>query len=148
MDFPDNIEALGKAAQTFVMLHGAMLSEDTRERVIAALGAPSPVDRIVKTGEALYAVSGDLNDEGKTLVAQLISFATMNGWHGLPQDNRGGRIVMAMRRDIGEDAPDTMPWPTADTDPVPLAEFAPQVAEDAAIASPEIEPTRALSSGE
>ena len=53
MEFPDNIQALGNAAQTFVMLHGATLAEDVRDRVIAALGAPSPVDRIVKTGEAL-----------------------------------------------------------------------------------------------
>jgi hypothetical protein len=124
MEFPDNIQALGNAAQTFVMLHGATLAEDVRDRVIAALGAPSPVDRIVKTGEALYAARADLNEAGKMLVGQLISFAAMNGWHGLAEDNRGGKIVMAMRRDLGEAAPAGGSWPEPEEDPEPLAEFA------------------------
>lgn len=124
MEFPDNIEALGKAAQTFIMVQGATLSEAVRDQVIAALGAPSPVDRIVKTGEALYAAKSDLDESGKTLVAQLISFATMNGWHGLAVDNRGGRIVMAIRRELGEDAPSGASWPDPESDPDPLPEFA------------------------
>lgn len=124
MEFPDNIEALGKASQNFIMLHGASLPEAVRDQVIAALGASSPVDRIVKTAEALYAARDDLNDEGKTLVAQLVSFAAMQGWHGLSVDNRGGRIVQAMRRDLGEKAPGSTKWPAADTDPDPAPEFA------------------------
>ena len=136
MEFPDNIEALGKAAQTYVMLHGSTLAEDVRDRVIAGLGAPSPVDRIVKTGEALYAVHANLDDEGKVLVAQLISFAAMNGWHGLAEDNRGGRIVMAMRRDLGEEAPGGASWPDPESDPSPLAEYVPPAPTEPADPAP------------
>lgn len=125
MQFPDNAEALGKATQNFIMLHGASLSEVVRDRLISALGAPSPVDRIVKTGEVLYAARESLNDDGKALIAGLISFASRNGWHGLGQDNRGTRIVMAMRRDLGEEATSGTPWPSPDDDPSPLAEYAP-----------------------
>lgn len=132
MEFPDNIEALGKAAQSFIMLKGSNLPEKVRDDVIAALGAPSPVDRIVKTGEALYAARADLDADGQTLCAQLISFAAMNGWHGLAEDNRGGRIVMAMRRDLGEDAPSGS-WPEPETDPAPLAAYAPPPAAPAPI---------------
>lgn len=130
MEFPDNIAALGEASQTFIMMHGASLPEDVRTKVIAALGAPSPVDRIVKTGEALYAAREDLNDEGKTLCSQLISFAAMQGWHGLADENRGGRIVQAMRRDLGEKAPGSTKWPSAEDDPAPAPEFAKPVAAE------------------
>lgn len=123
MEFPDNIEALGKASQTFLMMHGGSLPEHLRDHLLSALGAPSPVDRIVKAGEALYANAADLDNDGKTLCAQLISFASLNGWHGLADDNRGGRIVMAMRRELGEKAPSGK-WPVAADDPEALSQYA------------------------
>lgn len=124
MNFPDNIQDLGTAAQTFMMTHGASLPEELRNTLLEAISAPSPVDRIVKTGEALYAARDTLNDDGKTLCAQLISFASLQGWHGLGDDNRGGRIVAAIRRDLGEKAPSGK-WPVAETDPEPDSRFAP-----------------------
>ena len=128
MEFPDNIEALGKASQTFLIMHGGSLPEHLRDQLLSALGAPSPVDRIVKAGEALYANAAGLNDEGKVLCAQLISFAALNGWHGLADENRGGRIVMAMRRELGEKAPSGK-WPVAADDPEALAQYAAAAAD-------------------
>lgn len=122
MNFPDNIQDLGTASQTFMMMHGASLPEALRNTLLEAISAPSPVDRIVKTGEVLYAARDTLNDDGKALCAQLISFAALQGWHGLGDDNRGGRIVQALRRDLGEKAPSGK-WPAADTDPEPDSRY-------------------------
>ncbi len=127
MDFPNEIGQLGLNLQNYLIAHGAALPEFTRNKVIEAAGSPSPVDRIVKVGEALYAAPG-LSDEGKTLVAQLISFAAMNGWHGLADDNRGGRIVMAMRRDLGDEAPGGE-WPDMADVPEPLSMYQEPVEE-------------------
>lgn len=122
MQFPDNVEVLGKNAQIFMMSHGMELPASLQDFLLAAMGAPSPVDRIVKFGEALYAAAADLDDEGKILCAQMIGFASRNGWHGLAEDNRGGRIVMAMRRQLGETSPSGN-WPDPEDDPAPLAEY-------------------------
>lgn len=129
MDFPQDIPALGQAAQTFMMLHGAALPETVREQALAALGNPSPVDRIVKLGEALYAARAELGPEGKTLAAQLISFAASQGWHGLAVDQRGVAIVQALQRDLGEKAPAGVKFPAPEDDPAPLPEFAPPAPE-------------------
>lgn len=50
-----------------------------------------------------------------------MTFATLNGWHGLTEDNRGPRIAQAMQRDAGEEPPMGMTWPEAETDPAPKA---------------------------
>ena len=98
--------------------------------VIAQVGtlssSPSPVDQIVRTGEFLYARKADLNDAGRSLAAGLISFATVNAWHGLLEGNRGDGIVQALRRDLKETAPSGTSWPLEANDPAPLAEFAAQ----------------------
>lgn len=133
MDFLDNIQALGTAAQTFMMTHGSSLEATLQRHLLDALAAPSPVDRIVKAAEALYAARDTLNDDGKALCAQLMSHAALQGWHGLAEDNRGGRIVQAMCRDLGEPAP-TGEWPAPETDPAPDSRYVP--AEEMAIAIP------------
>jgi hypothetical protein len=132
MNFPDDIQTLGAAVQSYLMKNGSGLSKKLGADLIAALGAPSPVDRIVQAGECLYAARDELSGEGKELCAQLISFATMNGWHGLSEENRGGRIVMAMRRDLGEKAPSGS-WPKGDTDPEADARFAVSVEAEPAV---------------
>lgn len=135
MEFPDNIPAANALTQTFAVEHGAELPDALREKLIEALAQPSPVDSIVKTGELLYAHRGELAAPAHTLTAQLISFAAMNGWHGLGQDNRGSRIVQAMRRDLGEDHPGGGEWPDPETDPDVSPEFAP--AEEPDMPEPE-----------
>lgn len=137
MEFPDNLADLGVAVQNFMMMRGGNLPENLRSAMLTALGAPSPVERVVKTGELLYGSRDIINDEAKALCAQLISFAAMQGWNGLNDDNRGGRIVQAMRRELGEKAPNGR-WPKVPNDPERLPEITQALGLDA---EDEINPT-------
>lgn len=125
MEFPQDIPALGLAAQNFMMLHGAALPDAVRSRAVAAISSPSPVDRIVKLGEVLYAARAEINAEGQALAAQLIGFAASQGWHGLSVEGRGVGIVQALQRDLGEKPPAGVKFPEPAADPAPLPEFAP-----------------------
>jgi len=123
MEFASSIAEAQARLQTYLIGHGAALPDFTRDRVIEAASSPSPVDAIVQSAEALYAIAADLDNAGRETVAVLIAFAAQNGWHGLPIDNRGGRMMMAMRRMNGEEAPAGLPWPDAESDPAPKPEF-------------------------
>lgn len=118
---PTSIQAALSAISTFLITEGAALNTDLRDSLVASSGRPSPVDRIVEVGESLYTHADYLSAEGKLLCAGLMTFATLNGWHGLTEDNRGPRIAQAMQRDAGEAAPMGMAWPAAETDPEPKA---------------------------
>jgi hypothetical protein len=122
MEFPSNhIEAL-TAIQNFVADHASDLPEDVRALIITATSQPSPVDTIVSVGELLYARRADLGNEARELAAGCISFAALNGWHGLALDGRGAKIVGALRRELGHDHP-SGEWPAAEDDPEPLAQY-------------------------
>ncbi|MCK0531443.1 hypothetical protein [Sphingobium agri] len=123
----DSIQAALAAVSHFLITEGAALPSDLRDALIESSGRPSPVDRIVEVGETLYANASLLSDDGKLLCAALVSFATLNGWHGLAEDNRGGRMAMAMRRETGEEPPAGLTWPDAESDPAPKG--APVVAD-------------------
>lgn len=123
MVFAESIaEALARL-QAYMIVHGAALPDFTRARIIDAMSSTSYVPAIVDSAEALYAIAADLDDAGRETVAVLIAFATQLGWYGLTVDNRGGRIMMAMRRMNGEEAPAGLPWPEAESDPAPKPEF-------------------------
>ncbi|WP_289145030.1 hypothetical protein [uncultured Sphingobium sp.] len=117
----DSIQTALSAISTFLIMEGATLSPDLRDALVTSSGRPSPVDRIVEVSESLYSHADYLSDGGKLLCAGLMTFATMNGWHGLSVDNRGPRIAQAMQRDAGETAPFGMSWPDPETDPAPKA---------------------------
>lgn len=101
---------------------GALLAEDGAiiTKVQALSASPSPVDQIVRTGEYLYSQRALIADDSLDIAGGLIAFATMNGWHNLLADNRGNRIVQALRRDLGEDPPIGMEWPEPASDPPAL----------------------------
>ena len=105
---------------------GALLSEPPAiEAMIRTLSAsPSPVDQIVRTGEYLYAKRAEISTDGQSLAGGLIAFATINGWHGLLDADRGNKIVQAIRRDLGETAPVGTEWPDEADDPAPLTMYA------------------------
>lgn len=125
MDFPDNMPAIGMALQSFLALHAAELPEDTRTLLMEAAGQPSPVVTMVTVGEILYARRDEMPKEGKELAAQIISFATMNGWHGLTNDSRGSKMVAAIRRELKHKHP-TGSWPAKEDDPEPGKAYARQ----------------------
>ena len=101
---------------------GPLVGEEAEivAKVEALSVSPSPVDQIVQLGEYLYAHREDVADEGKDLGGALIAFATINGWHGLLEADRGNRIVQAMRRDLGETPPAGLDWPEPEDDPAPI----------------------------
>jgi hypothetical protein len=123
MEFFNEMPAINEAAANYMLgLDMAELSDELRERLTSATGQVSPVDRIVKTGEVLYAHRDEIDDDGKTLAAQLIAFAALNGFHGLA-DGRGQAIVSAMRRELGDEHPAGLDWPDPETDPEILDEY-------------------------
>jgi hypothetical protein len=137
MEFMNEIGQLNQSLQAFLIEKGSALPEFCRTKIVEAVGSPSPVERIVKSCEALYAVKDVLDADGQMICAQLAQFAALNGWHGMDQDNRGGRIAQAMQRDLGEKAP-TGDWPERETDPEASADYqAENVADDKALTAAE-----------
>ena len=124
----DSIQAALSSISTFLIMEGTTLSPELRDALVTSSGRPSPVDRIVEVSESLYTHADYLSNDGKLLCGGLMTFATLNGWHGLSDDNRGPRIAQAMQRDAGETPPLGMSWPEAETDPAPKA---PAVVPDA-----------------
>lgn len=92
-----------------------------RDRYRALRGSPSPMQQIAQLGEFIYANRAAIDDEGRALGCGLIAHANLNGWNPqyLGTDNRGDRIVQALRRDLGEQNPvDGASWPEPSTDPL------------------------------
>lgn len=120
----DTLPEAEAGARDFAYNPPASLPDDVKSALLAIQADnPSPVDRIVKTGELLYARLDDLTQAGKRLVADLIGYATVASWHGLGADERGMRIIKAARRELGDESP-TGSWPDPETDPEPKPEFA------------------------
>lgn len=91
-----------------------------RDRYKALRDATSPVDQIAGLGEFIYANRAEFDDEGLELATGLIGFATFpNAWHGLSLDGRGNKIILALRRDLSEEAPPGVTYPEAKDDPAP-----------------------------
>lgn len=86
---------------------------------LAAVGV-SPVDRVVRTAEMLYANRAVLTrNKDRLLAAQLINFASQYNFHGVNDGGRAQKIEQIMRREAGEDLPEV---PEADV-PAPKSEF-------------------------
>lgn len=129
-NFTDALSGL----QRFIMEHAAALPVGTREQLLEFANHPSPVERIVNTAEALYAIKPDLSKEGREITAQLAQFAAIHGFHGMGE--RGQQIAMAMNRIGGYAAPTGISWPEPEDDPAPLDRFLPR--EDASTSEPAV----------
>jgi hypothetical protein len=119
-----DITGARRAIRGFLVHADGVLPADTFAKLEDLADSPSPVDQIARTAELLYARRDELDDEGRTLVGQLASFAATNGWHGMADANRGGLIAQAMRRDMGlvVEPGQPKPQPVAE-DPTPAQEF-------------------------
>ena len=107
--------------QKFMMFHASSLPQHTIDHLVETSNHPSPVDRLVNTAEALYAVKGDLNKDGRDVLGQMAQFAAINGFHGMQE--RGQQINQAMNRMGGYTAPPGTSWPDAADDPEPIERF-------------------------
>ena len=76
--------------------------EFLRPRFKELSASPSPVDQIVGVGEFVFANREKLTAPAWELGAGLISYATINAWHGLLDNNRGNAIVANLRKLMGE----------------------------------------------
>lgn len=103
----DPFNSIGDAIAAIVQFDRAKfgsLPEHTQAELdrLAGVGI-SPVDRIVRTAEALFAERAALTrKQDRELVAGLMDFAALNGWHGLNDDNRAGRVASIMRAANGD----------------------------------------------
>jgi len=125
MNFSDSIQDVLTSLQAWLFSSAATLPAEMITTLSELSSAPSPVDRIVKVGEFLYARRSEINTSGKEQCAQLIAIATNSGWHGLQTEGRGTKIVKAMCRDVGEEPP-VGGWPDPSEDPEPKAEYVPE----------------------
>lgn len=106
-------------------IHGAAAASLPANALAAARRYyPSPVDKIVRSAEALYSCADKLDAAGLTLVAQLANFAMIGQWHALGQTARGPGVVLAMRRRLG----DATVTQAADQDPPVEPQFAASLA--------------------
>lgn len=96
---------------------------EIREKYLELLSEPSPVVNIVHLAEFLYARQGELGDAGRDLAGSLASYAGENYWHEMHVEGRGNRIALSMRRENGEQAPESGSFPDAGDDPAPLPRF-------------------------
>ena len=120
----EDITAAKRALRRYATEAEGKLPADTFEQLEKLVDSPSPVDAIARTAELLYARRDELDDNGRTLVAQLASFAAVNAWHDMALNNRGGLIAQAMNRDMGGKAIPGQPKPQkADDDPAPAPEL-------------------------
>lgn len=123
-----DIPAARRALRVYLVHAEGQLSEDTFTRLEKLADSPSPVDQIARSAELLYARRAELNDAGRTVAAQLASFAAVNAWHGMADANRGGLIAQAMRRDLGIRREAGQPaYQKPDDDPEARPEYAPPV---------------------
>ena len=125
--------AARRVLRNYLVYAEGKLPDDTFTRLEALVDSPSGVDAVCKVAELLYARRDQLDEEGRTVVAQLAAFAATNFWHGMGEGNRGGLIAQAMMRDNGvKPASGTTQIKAAD-DPEPQAIYA---AEPEAAAPP------------
>lgn len=123
MNFLTDISSTTSAIISFAMSGSSFLPAGAAPLFAEAASAVSPVDRIVNTAEVLYANAAAITDatakaNAQTLSAQCAAFAAQNGWHGM--DTRGPGIIAAIRRNLGETAPNGGAWPDESEDPAPL----------------------------
>lgn len=100
--------------------HGADLPAVTYGTLAAY--TPSFVDRTVFCCEALWAVIDQVPPAAQTFCGQLARIAQMNGFHELGSTDRAARMVLGVRRRLGELTEDEAP---AAGDPAPLDEYVP-----------------------
>lgn len=132
LPFFTDLPGIAAELQRFLITHAAALPEAARENLITFGGHPSPVDRIVKSAEALYAVRDELPEAALDMAAQLAQFAALNGWHEMSA--RGMAIAAALQRQAGHEPPGGTSWPDPADDPEPSSEFIPPAPEAEATA--------------
>lgn len=119
-----DIQDARRSLRTYLEHAAEALPAGTFSKLEALADSPSTVDAITKTAELLYARRDQLDDEGRTIVGQLASFAATYGWHGMAVGNRGGMIRQAMCRDLGLDPePGQAAFQAVEDDPVPNAQY-------------------------
>lgn len=131
----ESFNAVLSNLQRFIMTKASTLPDETIEHLLESANHASPVDRLVNSLEALYAVKSELGKEGRDLCGQMAQFVAVNGFHGMQE--RGQRINEAMNREGGYSAPAGMEWPAREDDPAPLERYVP---EGSAGAQPAPEP--------
>lgn len=116
-------QKVARAIFDLVRDHGTALAEETYAGLTGY--TMSPVSHAVYSAEALYAAQFGLTGEAKTAVqilcGRLAQFCVENSFNVIGQTERGPKIMMALRRDLGDE---TVTQELAD-DPPTMAQFRP-----------------------
>lgn len=135
MQFLSSHSACQAALLGFVAEHGSSLSEALRARLVDAAGHVNLGYALARAAECLYANramidAGPARDAALAVTAQLAGFLSrpdqMLFGFGQPTPvggTRGGGVVLAMLRELGEAAPMGIAWPDPAADPAPSADW-------------------------
>lgn len=112
-----SIEACTRGIIAFLISSAAKLPSPAQLALQNAQSSSNSIDVVMSTIEALWAFRADLDDGGRMLVVALVQFVLPYDWYLIGQDNRGGRMQLAMMRDSGMEPANGMPWPDPSSDP-------------------------------
>lgn len=89
-----NISEADEALRRATIQNWGSLDEDTQNKLfnLTSLGT-SPVDRIVKSSELIYARRETMPQSLKEAAAGAFRFSTFMGFHGLQENDRGNKAA-------------------------------------------------------
>lgn len=102
MDFLPGVFDVKAAIQMTLVMEGLVISEDTRNRLIAILNE-GPCEVLVHTMELLYARPAELNESWWNVVAQCANLVTNSNFHSKAE--RALAILSIARFEL-DDAPE------------------------------------------
>jgi hypothetical protein len=111
------IEACARGIIAFLIASAGKLPAPAQLALQNAQSSSNQIHVVMSTIEALWAYRDSLEDDGRMLVVALVQFAMPFDWYLIAQDNRGGRMQLAMMRDSGMEASPGFPWPDPSDDP-------------------------------
>lgn len=148
MDYPNlqHAEDGAKAIQNF--LRSATLADLPRDMQDQAWDLIAPGQSIsfavAHFAHMVYARQDEVSNDALKLAAACAGVTGTLGIDDMGVDNKGIRMMQAMRRRSGEKAPVGMSWPDAENDPEPRESFKKKVEPDAPLPAPNPTPVEAV----
>lgn len=121
----EDFETVGEALSAMITLlttQGQDMPPYVRQHLVDAW-AKGSVDALVDGIGALYAARSELSASAVTLAIGMTRLASRHRFYGLGDDDKGLRMIEALRRDRGDEAITGFPWPDPVNDPAPDARF-------------------------
>lgn len=121
----EGISAAATDLNTWFWTNRTTIPVHVAEQIEPLLGQTrSPVDAIVNASEIVFAnrEAAGMPSGLLEVAAGLAVVASVHGFHGMDQESRGVNISLALRRQLGETAPEGG-WPAPEDDPEPKEQY-------------------------